>query len=105
MKMAEVAGLASMIMLVGSVAKMFVVVATGRMELGLSPALLVGEFDPANHTHILLNIPDVTMLWYLGVLSLGLARVSGTTWLKAALWIYPIWLVLAGSAAALQLLR
>ncbi len=105
MKMVEVSGLASVIMIVSSVAKMFVVVATGRMELGLTPALFVSEFDPKNHTHVLLNLPDVTMLWYVGVVALGLARVSGVSWLRAALWLYPIWLVLVGSAAALQMLR
>ncbi|MBM3875983.1 MAG: YIP1 family protein [Verrucomicrobia bacterium] len=104
MKMAEVSGLAAMIALVGTVAKMFVVMATGRMELGVSPAALVEDFDPGNHTHALLGILDLSMIWYVAVLSAGLARVCGKPWWRAAAWLYAIWLVFAAGMAAVAYL-
>jgi hypothetical protein len=33
----------------------------------------------------------VTTLWYLAVLSTGLAQVSGSSFVRAATWLYGLW--------------
>jgi len=104
LKMAEVSGLAAMITLLGSIAKMFVVIATGRIEIGVSPAALVENFNPGNHTHALLGILDLSMFWYVAVLACGLSRVCGVKWWRAAAWLFSLWFLIAASMAAMAFL-
>ena len=41
--------------------------------------------------HVLLSSLNVVFIWYVSVLSLALARLSGTSFLKAALWGFGLW--------------
>ena len=81
-QMREVAGLASMISLLGLVISMFLVMATGSLFSNIGPILLIPEFNPASKTHLALASLNVITLWYLAVLSLGVAHVSRTSWMK-----------------------
>lgn len=90
----EVSGLASMITLLGVVVSIFLVIATGSMFTNIGPVLLIKEFDPANQMHLALSSINLITLWYLAVLSIGMAKVSNVSLAKAAAWIFGLWILL-----------
>jgi len=51
----------------------------------------VSHFDQQNKVHLLLSALNVMSLWYLGVLSLGLARLTGASFWKPAVWLCGLW--------------
>lgn len=93
-KILEVTGLAGMISVLGGVVGLLVILITGKMNMTLSPALFVEDFDPTNNAHAMLAALNVMTLWYLGVLSLGSARVSERPVAQIAPWIFGAWLVI-----------
>jgi hypothetical protein len=93
MKAVEVAGLATMIHVLGAIVAMLLAVIYGNMMITPGPVLLVSHFDPANVTHRILSALNVTSIWYVAVVSIGLAKLSGTTFAKAAVWLFGIWAV------------
>jgi Yip1 domain len=95
MQAVQVTGLSSMIHVLGAIITMFLVVIIGSLHANLGPVLLVREFDPANKLHLALASLNVITLWYLGVLAVGLAKLSGVSWAKAALWLYGLWAALS----------
>ena len=42
----------------------------------------------------MLSSLNLVTLWYVGVLSVGLSKLTGKPFLTAALWLYGIWAVL-----------
>ena len=91
MKAVEAVGLATMINVLGEVVAMLLAVIYGNMMMTLGPALLVSHFDAANKVHRILSALNVMSLWYVAVSSIGLARLSGASFAKAALWLFGIW--------------
>jgi len=91
LKAAEVCGLAGMIGVVGGIISMLLVVVTGNMFVTPGPALLLREFDPANKTHLLLAMLNVMTIWYIGVLAIGLSRLSGASVSRSALLLVVPW--------------
>ena len=89
-KAVEAVGLTMMISILGAIVNVLLKVIFANPSITLSPALLVSHFDPTNKVHLALAALDVMGLWFLAVLSLGLARLSGTQFWKAALWLYGI---------------
>jgi hypothetical protein len=55
------------------------------------PVLFVSHYDPNNKVHMLLSALNVMTLWYIGVLALGMARLSRASFGKAAVWLYGLW--------------
>jgi hypothetical protein len=96
MKAVEVAGLANMIMVLSVMVKTLLILITGNLFASPSLALVVKDFDPQNPVHSLLVMLDVMMLWLLVVRSIGLARLSGASFGKAAAWIFGIWIAFMG---------
>jgi hypothetical protein len=94
MKTVEMVGLCTMIGALGALIQIFIIVATGNMHATLSPALLIGDFDIANRGHQALSSLNLITLWYTGVLSLGLARLTGRSFVSTAMWLFGAWLVL-----------
>lgn len=94
MKTLEMVGLCTMIGVLGGIVVMLLVVVTGNMHATLSPALLMRDFDPANKLHLVLSSLNLVTLWYVGVLSVGLSRLTGKSFLAPALWLYGSWAVL-----------
>jgi hypothetical protein len=93
MQTVEVTGLTTVISILGATISMLLVVVTGNMLMTPGPALLIQDFDPANKTHLLLSGINLTTLWYIAVLSIGLARLSGASFAKAGSWLFGIWAV------------
>jgi hypothetical protein len=94
MQSVEVAGLALMVATLGGVINLLIGVIYGSVMMNAGPVLLIGHFDQANKIHQLLRSLNLTSLWYATVLSIGLARLSNTSFLKAAGCIFAVWALL-----------
>ena len=94
MKAVEALGLASMISILGSIISMLLAVIYGDLMMTPGPALLIKPFDAANKVHRILSGLNVMAIWHVAVVSLALARLSGSGFAKAALWVFGIWAVL-----------
>lgn len=84
----ELCGLSGMIWVPGGILWMLLVLITGNINSNAGPILLVREFDPGNLAHLFLASLNVITFWYIAVLGLGLARLTGVSWLKANLWLF-----------------
>jgi Yip1 domain len=91
MKAVEVVGLSTMISIVGTIVTMLLVVIYGDMAMSPSLILLVGHLDPNNKIHLLLSAVNLMTLWWLTVMSIGLARLSGAGFVKAAVFVFGLW--------------
>lgn len=96
MKAVEVAGLANLIGVLDAVVKTLLIVALGNVFAAPSPALFLKEFDPQNTGHAILGALSVMTFWLLAVRSVGLARLSGASFGKAAAWVFGLWAALTG---------
>ncbi len=82
LKALEVAGLASMIALLGAIITLLLSVSFGKI-VAPSPALLISHFNPKNVLHLALAAMNLFSLWLVGVLAVGLSRLSGARFSKA----------------------
>ena len=96
MKAVEVVGLANMVSVLDVIVKTLLIVGLGNLYAAPSLILLVKEFDPQNTVHSLLALVNVMTFWLLAVRAVGLARLSGVSFIKAALWVFGIWAAYTG---------
>jgi len=96
MKAVEVAGLSCMTLVLEVVIKTLLILITGNLFASPSLALLVRDFDPQNTVHALLAMVNVMVFWLLIIRAVGLARLSGASVTKAAVWVFGIWIVFMG---------
>ncbi len=101
MKAVEVAGLANMISVLDAVIRTLLILVTGNLFASPSLALAVKDFDPQNTLHTLCALVNVMLFWVLVVRSIGLARLSGASIGKAALWVFGIWATYTGALIGL----
>jgi Yip1-like protein len=93
MKGVEVAGLASIILVLAIVFSTLLAVILGRLYAGTSLALLVSDFDPTKRSHLLLGAANVIYFWHTAVLGVGLAKLSGGSVAKALMVVFAYWVV------------
>jgi len=91
MQAVEVCGLAAMIGLLAAIVTMLLVVVMGTTLATPGPVLLIHEPDMANPAHLILSAFNILTLWYIGVLAIGLAKLSGASVAKSAVWLFGIW--------------
>ena len=96
MKAVEVVGLANMVSVLEVIVRTLLIVGMGNLYASTSLALLVKDFDPQNPVHSLLTVVNVMSFWLLAVRAIGLARLSGASFAKAALWVFGIWAAYTG---------
>jgi hypothetical protein len=101
LKAVEVAGLANMILVLDTMVKTLLILATGNMFASPGLALAVKDFDPQNTLHALCAMVDVIAFWTLFVRAVGLARLSGASLGKAAGWVFGVWAAYTGAFMAL----
>jgi hypothetical protein len=94
MKVVEVVGLSQMIGVLGGLVTTLLIVITGSMFTNLGPVLLIPDFAADNKLHLMASSVNVFTLWWLGVLSIGLARVSNRSFTKLAFVLYGLWAAL-----------
>src|SRR5258708_1665217 len=75
-KALEVAGLAMMINVLGSIVGMLLIVNFGRMGATPSLALALNDFDATRKSHLFMGATNVFYIWLVGVMSIGLAKLS-----------------------------
>jgi hypothetical protein len=96
MKAIEVAGLANMITVLEAIVKTLLILVMSSAFASPCLALLIKDFDPQNPAHGALGAVNVMTFWFLAVVALGLARLSGAATGKAAAWVFGIWVFYRG---------
>lgn len=104
-KWMEVAGLASLIPALGTVATLCLVVMKGSLSVSVGPALLVTEVRPGGPLQALLSALSVFNLWWCAVLAGGLARLAGRTWGAAAGWVFGVYALVTGIGIGIAAIR
>ena len=90
-KTLEVAGLALMISVLGTIVTVLLTVNLARMFATPSLALVVRDFDATRKSHWFLAAANVFSFWQVAVLALGLARLAGVPFLRAAFLVFAYW--------------
>ncbi len=93
LKAVEIAGLASMISLLGGIVALLLTVNFGK-ESAPSLALAVSDFNPKNPLHLALAAANLFDFWILGVMAVGLARLARVPFARALFLVAGYWLVL-----------
>jgi hypothetical protein len=96
MKAVEVAGLANAIAVLGALVTTLLSISLSNLLASPSPALFIKHFDPQNPSHSLLAVFNIMTLWVLGVRAVGLARLSGVSFVRAGAWVFGIWAFYTG---------
>jgi hypothetical protein len=91
LKMVEAAGLATMITILGTIVTLLLTVILGKMTTP-SLALLLDHFDSKNGLHLALAAVNLFALWMVGVMAVGLSRLSGARFSKTLLLTAGFWL-------------
>ena len=94
MKILEVAGLSSIIIVLGMVIGTLLTAILGRLYAGPNLALLVADFDPKNRIHLLLGAANVIYFWHTGVLAIGLAKLSGRSMTGSFAVVFGFWVLI-----------
>jgi hypothetical protein len=92
MKGVELTGLVGMIDVLDAIVRTLLILVMGSIFATPSLALFLPQFDPQNPVHGLLAAINIMTLWGLVVLAVGLARLSGRGFGKAAFCVFGIWL-------------
>jgi len=104
-KALEVAGLGNVIVILHSLLKTLLILATGNLFVVVGPALFIPDFNSqTNPMHGLIAIFDVMTFWSLIVLSIGMAKLSGKSLTVAASWLFGVWVVIIGMMVGLGFL-
>jgi len=93
LKAVEVAGLATMISVLGGIVALLLSVNFHKLS-GANLDLLLGSSDPKSKLHPLLTVLDVFSFWLVGVMAAGLARLAGVRFARAFLFVAGYWLLL-----------
>lgn len=96
MKAVEVVGLSNMIGVLDSIVRTLLIISMGSLFASASLAILIKEYNPQNPVHSLLGMVNIMTFWLLGVRASGLARLSGASFLKSAVWVFGIWITYTG---------
>jgi hypothetical protein len=92
LKMVEVAGLATMILILGAIVTTLLTVIMGKLGITLSPVLAISNYDVKNKLHLLLAALNVFNFWLIAVTACGLSRLTGAPFAKALLIVGIYWL-------------
>lgn len=87
----EVAGLASLVSILGALVGMFMAVGFGRLMAGPHLGVLVSEFDVSNRLHLALAAVNVFSLWQVALLGLGLSRLIQRPFVPVGVAVFAVW--------------
>jgi hypothetical protein len=93
LKALEVAGLALMISVLGGIVMLLLTVNLAKMFATPSLALVVADFDATRKSHLLIGAANLFSFWLVGVLSVGLAKLAGVPFLRAAWFVFAVWVI------------
>lgn len=92
-KALEVAGLATMINVLGGIVAMLLIVNFGRAGATPSLALLVKDFDSSRKGDLFAAAANVFSIWVVAVRSIGLAKLADVPFLRAAWVVFTFWVL------------
>ena len=109
-KALEVAGLGLMINVLGAVVVLLLMVNLPRLFSTSDLAFAVSDFDAKRQSPLLLGLANGFSVWLLGVLAVGLAKLAGVPFLRAAWFVFAAWaiqqsLLMLGAGALMQFAR
>ena len=93
LKALEVAGLALMISVLGGIVMLLLTVNLTKMFGAPGLALVVADFEAARKSYLLLGAANLFSFWLVGVLSVGLAKLAGVPFLRAAWFVFAVWVI------------
>lgn len=94
MKSAEMLGLTQMISILGTVVLIPLVIAKGNLLVNLGPTLLFEQINPKLVTHQIMLSLNVFTLWFVGVLGVGIAKLSGASIFKVLGVLIGVWFLI-----------
>ena len=92
-KTVETAGLAMMINVLGGIVALVLILNLGHAGTTASLALLVKDFDAARKGNLFAITANVFSIWVVGVRAIGLAKLTGVPYLRAAWAVFTFWLL------------
>jgi hypothetical protein len=92
-KCLEVVGLALMISVLGTLVTVLLQVNLSRMFATPSLGLAISDFDVNRKSHLALGAVNVFSIWQVGVFSVGLAKLTGSPFLRAAWIVFTYWVL------------
>jgi len=92
MKAVEAAGLANIVYILTAIVSTLISLVLGKLTY-LSLAFFLSEFDFTNKMHFAMAAVNPFYLWFAGVIASATAILSGVSWMKAAAWIFGMWLL------------
>jgi hypothetical protein len=92
-KTLEVAGLGLMISVLGGVVMLLLMVNLPKLFAAPGLASAVSDFDAMRKSPLLLGATNVFSFWLIGVLSVGLARLTRVPVLRAAWFVFAFWML------------
>ncbi len=93
LKALEVSGLGLMITVLGGVVTLLLMVNLPKLFATTDLALAVTDFDPRRASYLLLGAANLFSLWLVGVLAVGLARLAGVPFMRAAWLVFAAWVI------------
>jgi hypothetical protein len=93
LKALEVSGLGLMISVLGGVVTLLLMVNLPKLFATTDLVLAASNFDPRGANHLLLGVANLFSLWLVGVLSVGLARLTGVPFIRAAWLVFAAWVI------------
>ncbi|NLH72213.1 MAG: YIP1 family protein [Verrucomicrobia bacterium] len=104
MKAVEVAGLANVVTALEYVVKTLLQIGFGNLMAGPHLALLIRDFDPTKPGHGALVALNLFWLWALAIRSLGMAKLGGMSFGKAAGVLFGLWFLFMGGSIGVGVL-
>jgi hypothetical protein len=92
-KVLEVAGLGLMISVLGAIVTLLLMLNLPGLIATPNLASAISDLDAIRKSPLLLGASQVFAFWMIGVLSVGLARLAGVPFLRAAWLVFAAWLV------------
>jgi hypothetical protein len=92
-KALEVAGLGLMISVLGTVVTLLLMVNLPSLFATPNLASAINDLDSIRKSPLLLGTANVFAFWLIGVLSVGLAKLAGVPFLRAAWFVFAAWLI------------
>jgi hypothetical protein len=93
LKTLEVVGLGLMISVLGTIVTLLLMVNLPRLLSTPSLALAISDVDASRISPLLLVASSVFSFWLVGVFSVGLAKLAGVPFLRAAWFVLAAWLI------------
>jgi hypothetical protein len=92
-KTLEVAGLGVMISVLGSIVTLLLMVNLPTLFATPNLASAISDLEAVRKSPLLLGAANVFAFWLIGVLSVGLAKLAGVPFLRAAWLVFAAWLI------------